>query len=138
MTKALGWRKRGYGKHEYYRDEKLLELAHGEPCLLQVAQNCLGREGSTTVACHSNLLIHGKGRSIKADDHHSVWGCSRCHQWLDSSYDADYNTKNLAFQEAYKRQLHAWLDLADNITIKPWRREAARRVLTHLGVPYGQ
>jgi len=28
--------------------------------------------------------------------------------------------------------------LADNITVKPWRREAARRVLTHLGVPYGQ
>jgi hypothetical protein len=137
MTEALGWRKRGYGKHEYYRDEKLLALAEGEPCLLQVAQNCLGGEGSTTVACHSNLLIHGKGRSIKADDHHSVWGCHHCHTWLDASSVA-YDTKNLAFQEAYKRQLHAWLDLADNITIKPWRREAARRVLTHLGVPYGQ
>ena len=47
-------------------------------------------------------------------------------------------TGSRVFQEAYKRQLHAWLDLADNITIKPWRREAARRVLTHLGVPYGQ
>jgi len=133
-----GWRKRGFGKHEYYRDEKLLELAKGEPCLLQATPNCLGGEGSTTVACHSNLLIHGKGRGIKADDHHSVWGCSRCHTWLDSSYDADYDTKNLVFQEAYKRQLHAWLDLADNMTIKPWRREAARRVLTHLGVPHGQ
>jgi len=127
-----------YLKHEYYRDKDLLKLAEGEPCLLQASKNCLGGDGSTTVACHSNLLIHGKGRSIKADDHHSVWGCSRCHQWLDSSYDADYDTKNIAFQEAYKRQLHAWLDLADNITIKPWRREAARRVLTHLGVPYGQ
>jgi len=131
-----GWRKRGYGKHEYYRDKKLLELAEGEPCLLQAAKNCLGGDGSTTVACHSNLLIHGKGRSIKADDHHSVWGCYHCHTWLDSS-QTDYDTKNLAFQEAYKRQLHAWMDLADNITIKPWRREAARRVLTHLGVPHG-
>jgi hypothetical protein len=125
-----------YQKHEYYRDKDLLELAKGEPCLLRVASNCLGEEGSTTVACHSNLLIHNKGRSIKADDHHSVWGCSRCHTWLDSSY-AEYDEKNLAFQKAYKRQLHAWLDLADNITVKPWRREAARRVLTHLGVPYG-
>jgi len=132
-----GWRKRGFGKHEYYRDKKLLELAEGEPCLLQVAKNCLEGDGSTTVACHSNLLIHGKGRSIKADDHHSVWGCYHCHTWLDSS-NTDYDTKNLAYQEAYKRQLHAWLDLADNITIRPWRREAARRVLTHLGVPYGQ
>ena len=132
-----GWRKRGFGKHEYFRDKKLLELAEGEPCLLQVAENCLGGDGSTTVACHSNLLIHGKGRSIKADDHHSVWGCYHCHTWLDSS-NANYDAKNLAFQEAYKRQLHAWLDLADNITIKPWRREAARRVLTHLGVPHGQ
>ena len=132
-----GWRKRGFGKHEYYRDKKLLELAEGEPCLLQAAKNCLGGDGSTTVACHSNLLIHGKGRSIKADDHHSVWGCYHCHTWLDSS-QTDYDTKNLAFQEAYKRQLHAWMDLADNITIRPWRREAARRVLTHLGVPHGQ
>jgi hypothetical protein len=132
-----GWRKRGYAKHEYYRDKKLLELAEGEPCLLQVAKNCLGGDGSTTVACHSNLLIHGKGRSIKADDHHSVWGCYHCHTWLDSS-DTDYDTRNLAYQEAYKRQLHAWMHLADNITIKPWRREAARRVLTHLGVPHGQ
>jgi hypothetical protein len=132
-----GWRKRGFGKHEYYRDKKLLELAEGEPCLLQVAKNCFGGDGSTTVACHSNLLIHGKGRSIKADDHHSVWGCYNCHTWLDSS-QTDYDTKNLAFQEAYKRQLHAWMDLADNITIRPWRREAARRVLTHLGVPHGQ
>lgn len=132
-----GWRKRGFGKHEYYRDKKLLELAEGEPCLLRVAKNCLGGDGSTTVSCHSNLLIHGKGRSIKADDHHSVWGCYHCHTWLDSS-NTDYDTKNLAFQEAYKRQLHAWMDLADNITIRPWRREAARRVLTHLGVPHGQ
>jgi hypothetical protein len=132
-----GWRKRGFGKHEYYRDKKLLELAEGEPCLLQVAKNCLGGDGSTTVACHSNLLIHGKGRSIKADDHHSVWGCYHCHTWLDAS-NTDYDTKNLAFQEAYNRQLHAWMDLADNITIKPWRRETARRVLTHLGVPHGQ
>ena len=137
MTEAFGWRKRGYGKHEYFRDKKLLELAEGEPCLLQVSENCLGGDGSTTVACHSNLLIHGKGRSIKADDHHSVWGCYHCHIWLDSS-SVDYDTKNLAFQEAYKRQLHAWLDLADNMTIKPWRREAARRVLTHMGVPHGQ
>jgi len=132
-----GWRKRGFGKHEYYRDKKLLELAEGEPCLLQVAKNCLGGDGFTTVACHSNLLIHGKGRSIKADDHYSVWGCYHCHTWLDSS-QTDYDTKNLAFQKAYKRQLHAWMDLADNITIRPWRREAARRVLTHLGVPHGQ
>jgi len=132
-----GWRKRGFGKHNYYRDKKLLELAEGEPCLLQVAKNCLGGDGSTTVACHSNLLIHGKGRSIKADDHFSVWGCYHCHTWLDSS-STDYDTKNLAFQEAYKRQLHAWMDLADNITLRPWRREAARRVLTHLGVPHGQ
>jgi hypothetical protein len=132
-----GWRKRGFGKHEYYRDKKLLELAEGETCLLQVAKNCLGGDGSTTVACHSNLLIHGKGRSIKADDHHSVWGCYHCHTWLDAS-NTDYDTKNIAFQKAYNRQLHAWMDFADNITIKPWRREAARRVLTHLGVPYGQ
>ncbi|NBS67744.1 hypothetical protein EBT31_02375, partial [bacterium] len=40
-------------------------MAKGMPCLLRVAQKCLGEEGSTTVAAHSNMGIHGKGKSIR-------------------------------------------------------------------------
>jgi len=37
------------------------------------------------------------------------------------------------FDEAWYRQVQEWHKLADNPTIKPWRREAARRVLEHIG-----
>ena len=51
-----------------YRDPDLLKLAQGQRCLLNVHPYCDDDEGSTTVACHSNELIHGKGKGIKADD----------------------------------------------------------------------
>ena len=66
-----------------YRDNNLLALAQGEPCLLRATRHCLGSEGSTTVSAHSNELRHGKGRSIKAEDVYSVWACYPCHTWLD-------------------------------------------------------
>ncbi len=56
-----------------YRDPDLLRLAQGEKCLLECHPYCDGDEGSTTVACHSNEIIHNKGKGIKADDCMSVW-----------------------------------------------------------------
>ena len=66
-----------------YRDSDLLKLAQGQPCLLNVHPYCDGDLGETTVACHSNQLIDGKGKGLKADDCMTVWGCYRCHTWLD-------------------------------------------------------
>jgi len=67
-----------------YRDPDILKLAQGQPCLINCHPYCLGDEGSTTVSAHSNQLIHGKGRGLKADDCMSVWACHRCHAHLDS------------------------------------------------------
>jgi len=103
-----------------YRDKDLLELAKGERCLLQAHPRCYGDHGETTVACHSNLLIHGKGKSLKAEDCYTVWGCYMCHKWLDTS-QAGYEEKEKAYSP----------------TMKPWKVEAARRVLAYLGDQHG-
>ena len=118
-----------------YRDPDLLKLAQGAECLLKVHPYCMGEEGSTTVACHSNLLIHGKGRGLKADDCMTVWGCVRCHDWLDGGGELSKRQKAKIFDEGWYRQVHEWHKIADNPLLKPWRKEAAERVLKHIGAP---
>lgn len=60
-----------------YRNEKLKRLANGLHCV------CCGRQDSTTVWAHSNLLEHGKGRSHKASDAAGMLLCFTCHSELD-------------------------------------------------------
>jgi hypothetical protein len=115
-----------------YRDPDLLKLAKGEKCLLECHPYCDGDEGSTTVAAHSNELIHGKGKGIKADDCMSVWACYKCHCWLDQG-TASKREKAKIFDRAWYRQVNEWHDIADTISQKPWRKEAAERVLAHIG-----
>lgn len=60
-----------------YRNKKLLDLARGQACVM------CGCDDGTIVAAHSNLLEHGKGKSIKAHDSMTAWLCMRCHSELD-------------------------------------------------------
>ena len=60
-----------------FRSPSLLRLAKDQACVM------CGTQDRTIVAAHSNLLEHGKGRSIKADDSMTAWLCYRCH----SDYD---------------------------------------------------
>lgn len=118
-----------------YRDKNLLKLAEGQECLLGISRNCMGDEGSTTVACHDNSLESGKGMSLKADDCRTVWGCYYCHSMLDQG-KLEYEEKKEIFREAYKLQIKAWLDIAQSPTMRPWKIEASKRVLEHIGIPY--
>ena len=118
-----------------YRDRHLLDLAKGEECLLNISDRCMTTDGSTTVACHDNSLESGKGMGLKADDSYSVWGCYYCHSLLDQGH-WERDDRKKAFADAYSRQLHEWLKIAQNPCLKPWRVEAARQVLDHLGVDY--
>lgn len=120
-----------------YRDPDLLKLAKGEPCLLQIHDKCLGSEGSTTVAAHSNQGIHGKGKSIKADDCYSVWACHRCHSMLDQG-KINAEDAQAAWDLAFERQLEHWQSIADNPCLYPWRVDAARRVLDYLESKHGK
>jgi hypothetical protein len=119
-----------------YRDKELLQLAQGQECLINIHKYCMGDEGSTTVACHDNSLQSGKGMALKADDSRTVWGCFYCHQLLDQG-DMDYYERQEAFEDSYSRQVNEWIKMSQNPCIKPWRREAAQRVLDHIGVSYG-
>jgi len=114
-----------------YRDNNLLALAQGEPCLLRATRHCLGSEGSTTVSAHSNELRHGKARSIKAEDVYSVWACYPCHTWLDQG-SGGFETKTQAWERAHLEQIEKWREIADNPLLKPWKIEAAKKALEYL------
>lgn len=115
-----------------YRDDNLLKLAKGEKCLLQVSDQCLGEEGSTTVAAHSNQMAHGKGKGLKAEDCFTVWSCYKCHSLFDQGGSFSREEKNDLFYEALLRQIEEWRKIATNPALKPWKVEAARQVLDHL------
>ena len=119
-----------------YRDKDLLALAQGQECLLNIHKYCLCDEGSTTVAAHDNSLQSGKGMALKANDSRTVWACFYCHSLLDQG-QMEYEERQEAFDCAYSRQVDEWIKMAQNPCIKPWRREAAQRVLNHIGVVYG-
>jgi len=135
-TTNNGWLVTGMHSKNY-RDPNLLKLAQGELCLLTAVQRCQTNLGETTIACHSNLLMDGKGRGLKASDAKTVWGCLHCHTWLDQGMATSVQ-KNKIWNAAYQRQIEEWVKIAENICLKPWRVEAARKVLDHLGVSYAK
>lgn len=109
------------------RNPALLAMARGKPCLLQVPGVCNG-DPRTTVACHSNLGIHGKAKARKADDHYSVFGCSSCHAWLDTSGAAKAD-KAATFMRAHLDQVLAWRRIAGDMTYTPRERKAVHWAL---------
>ena len=65
------------------RSKAILNAARGEACTMHTP--VCNYDAETTVACHSNLHLHGKGMGGKADDLFVAFGCSACHHWLDTS-----------------------------------------------------
>lgn len=119
-----------------YRSKDLLTLAQGQECLLNISKRCLTTEGSTTVACHENSLDAGKGMGLKADDSRTVWGCYFCHTMLDQG-NMTYEEKQEVFRESHILQIYEWIKIAQNPCLRPWKVDAAKQVLDHLGVRYG-
>jgi len=60
-----------------HRDRRLLDLAHEAPCMLQLDAPGCGNDAS--VPCHSDMLAHGRGMSLKSHDCFAVPGCPPCH-----------------------------------------------------------
>lgn len=114
-----------------YEDKALTDMAAQRPCLLMVAAVCNHRQ-DTTVACHSNLSIHGKGGARKADDTYTVWGCFSCHYWLDHG-KARAEDKEAAFMAAHASQVLAWRLIAMDSNEPERFRKAAQRALERLG-----
>jgi len=115
-----------------YRDANLLKLAKGEKCLLQISDDCMGDEGSTTVAAHSNLMEHGKGKGLKAEDCFTVWSCYKCHSLFDQGGSFSKEEKRDIFYAALLRQIEEWRKIGVSPALQPWKVEAARNALEHL------
>lgn len=114
-------------KPQAHRNRALLDMAKDRPCLLLVP-GVHRYAPDTTVACHSNRGEHGKAERRKADDHYSVWGCWRCHTWLDQG-PAPEAEKSAIFDAALQRQLVQWRRVADDPREPERFRRAARWAL---------
>ena len=115
-----------------HRNPALLAMARGRACLLRVPSVC-NFDPLTTVACHSNQSVHGKGGARKADDHYSVWGCFACHTWLDSEGIA-YEIKVARYAQALATQIEHWQTVASDTMESPTNRKAARWALFLHGI----
>lgn len=76
-------------KRDYVRSPALREIMRGIPC-----QHC-GADDGTVCAAHSNWAIHGKGKSIKADDNYAASLCAKCHTLLDQGLLFDHERKRM-------------------------------------------
>jgi len=90
-----------------YRNQAIIDAAKGEPCTMY-SPLCNG-DPATVVACHSDELVHGKGRGIKAHDLFVFFGCSGCHQWYGSS-DVPRHEKREAFHYAHARTINRLIE----------------------------
>lgn len=88
-------------KFQYWRSKKHLKNVASLPC-----QHC-GLEGQTQAA-HSNMAIHGKGRSIRASDQFTAALCFACHHDLDAGHNLTKEQKQKMFFDALKS---TWIEL---------------------------
>ena len=98
-------------KDPRHEDRHLLNMARGQPCLLQTP--LCNHNPETSVACHSNSGQHGKGGARKAHDAYSVVGCHSCHSWLDAS-PASHEEKAAVFAAGHGRQVKTWQAIAND------------------------
>jgi hypothetical protein len=66
-------------------------------------QHC-GLEGSTQAA-HSNQLIHGKGRGIRASDEYTAALCIRCHFTLDQGSTLSKQERIEMWEKAHRKTI---------------------------------
>lgn len=89
-----------------FRSPKLMKVAQGQDCMLQIPGVCNG-DSSTVVACHANWSEYGKGGALKAHDCYTAWGCSACHMALDQGMHLDYDEKKFYWQRGFERTVLA-------------------------------
>jgi hypothetical protein len=90
-----------------YRNQKLLDLAKQAPHCMNIA--CMAPNSGQVVGCHSNMIKHGKGKSIKAHDI-PAYGCNVCHDKIDGrgGYNLPRAEAQLLFYEMQYMSL-LWL-----------------------------
>ena len=87
-----------------YRNKRLLEAVRELPCAV------CGAEDGTVVAAHSNQLLHGKGRGLKAHDWAVAALCFTCHTQIDQGKDFDKQLRKELWDQAFLDTLHLLFD----------------------------
>lgn len=125
-------------KTEAHRNPHLLKMAKGKPCLLCQEHGVALCTPGSTVAAHSNLGIHGKGMSRKAEDFFSAWLGDEHHRWLDQGKGSAAQ-REMAFMTAHLAQVRAWRAIAFDTRSAPKDRAAAQWALALLNAtPTGE
>lgn len=87
------------GCHVVARMSKLTQSARGETCLIRLP--CCNHNPETTVGCHFRMSGFS-GMGLKPPNWMLAFGCSACHQAVDSSKDPEVQ---LAFAQAVFRTI---------------------------------
>lgn len=87
-----------------YRNRKLLDLAHGMPCMATFEHKCTGYQGCDPA--HSDWSMFGRGGYHKSQDFAFAAMCNPSHKMLDT---LDRELKRMEWLRAYVRtQEYLW------------------------------
>lgn len=88
-----------------YRNQKLLDAAKGQPCVI-----C--GDAQTTVACHANSVALGKGTGIKVPDFYVAFLCARHHAMADGriKLELPYASPFELWTWAYLKTVKRWFE----------------------------
>jgi hypothetical protein len=82
-----------------YRNKKLLEACRQLPCQL-----CETEDG-TVIAAHSNQLLDGKGKGIKASDYRIAALCFSCHMDIDQGNKLSKEQRREFWEMAHRKTI---------------------------------
>lgn len=82
-----------------YRSKKLLESCRQLPCQL-----CEAEDG-TVIAAHSNQLVDGKGKGIKASDYRIAALCFSCHMDIDQGNKLTKEQRREFWEMAHRKTI---------------------------------
>lgn len=102
------------------------KLCRDQPCYLRIPGICTN---DRVVPCHSNQMVHGKGRGIKAHDYFTVPGCWACHAEIDQGARFDRQTKFGIWDRAYE----AWRPVRDAMLVAQGKPVPASTILPQDG-----
>jgi hypothetical protein len=89
---------------ENFRSKKLLSMAKDAPYCFSCGKS---NEGDI-VSAHSNQLIDGKGKGIKASDYRIAFLCSKCHNLVDFSSKHSKEERKQLWETAHRATI-GWL-----------------------------
>ena len=104
-------------------DRQLLDMARGQPCLLQ--SHLCNHSPDTAEACHGAGVTRGKGMGYKVGDHQAVHGWSDCNHYTDAYMGATAEEMLAQFDAGHVRQIKVWTNLVNSERAAPRDKASA-------------